>query len=99
MIITDYILGAHYVPACLKCFVRIASFKPHINPGGGYYFIPYVLHEKTGLGRITSPPKVIQQLDSIPLFISCLLSAFSVFWEWQCTINKTKVPSLMKLTF
>lgn len=84
MIIIDYILGAHYVPACHKCFIRIVSFNSHINSGGGYYFILYLLHEETGLARKTSSPtpKVTQQIDSIPLFITYLLSAFHVFWEW-----------------
>lgn len=92
MIIIDYILGAHYVPACLKCFIRMVLFNPHINPGGGYYFILYLLREETGLGRITSPPKVTQQLDSIPLLISYLLQVFSVFWEWQCSNQQDKSP-------
>lgn len=101
MIIIDYILGAHYVPAfsSLKCFIRIVSFNPHINPGGRYYFILYLPHEETGLVRITSPPKVAQQLDSIPLFINYLLNAFYMFWEWQCSSQQDKVPSLMELTF
>lgn len=95
MIIIDYVLGAQYSPACHKCFIRIVSFNSHINSGGGYYFILYLLHEETGLARITSSPtpKVTQQIDSIPLFITYLLSAFHVFWEWPCSSQQAKISS------
>lgn len=36
MIIIDYILGGHYVPACPKCFIRIVSFNLHLKRGGEY---------------------------------------------------------------
>lgn len=98
MIIVDYILGAHYVPVCLKCFIRIVSFNRHINPGGGYYFILYLFNED----RLREDNKPFQghaaaRLHSFiyQLFIGGLLCVL----EWQCTINKTKIPSLMKLTF
>lgn len=101
MIIVDYILGAHYVPACHKCFIRIVSFNSPISSGGGYYFILYLLHEETGLARITSSPtpKVTQQIDSIPLFITYLLSAFHVIWEWRCSSQQAKISSHLELTF
>lgn len=98
MIIVDYILGAHYVPVCLKCFIRIVSFNRHINPGGGYYFILYLFNED----RLREDNKPSQghaaaRLHSFiyQLFIGCLPCVL----EWQCAINKTKIPSLMKLTF
>lgn len=101
MIIIDYVMGAQYVLACHKCFIRIVSFNSHINSGGGYYFILYLLHEETGLARITSfpTPKVTQQIDSIPLFITYLLNAFHVFWELRCSSQQAKISSHLELTF
>lgn len=98
MIIIDYILGAHYVPAC---FIRIVSFNSPINSGGGYYFILYLLHEETGLARITSSPtpKVTQQIDSIPLFITYLLNSFHVIWDRRCSSQQAKSSSPLELTF
>lgn len=79
MIITDYILGAHYVPVCPKCFIRIVSFNSPIS----IILILYLLHEETGLGRVKSlpsPPRSHSRLTSLlySSTIECLLCVLGV---------------------
>lgn len=96
MIIIDFILGACYVPACSKCFMRIVSFNSHINPGDGYYFILYLLHEETALARITSP-----RLPRSHSRLTPFLYSSTIYWEpsmcsgsGDVAVKETKSPSI-----